>query len=98
MINDRFNNKDLVTHGCEQVLRFTRVGSWNDLIEERKVQLAFNFGVVSLGLGLNKVDGYDKLSSLVSGQTSMSDFHNNMKDLFVSLGVKMLEDNIQKPF
>ena len=39
-----------VTHGCEQVLRFSRVDSWDALSEEIKVQLGFNMGVVALGL------------------------------------------------
>jgi hypothetical protein len=91
-------NSDFITHGCEQVLRFTRVGCWDELCDERKIQLAFNFGVAALGLNLNKIQGYDRLSGLTSGNISMSDFHNIMRELYLSLEVNMVESNIIKPF
>lgn len=34
--------QDFIIHACEQVLRFSQVENWDNLSEERKVQLGFN--------------------------------------------------------
>jgi hypothetical protein len=86
-----------VIHGCEQVLRFSRVESWNVLSEERKVQLGFNMGVMSLGLNLTKEDGYLTLASVREGILSLKEFHEKMRHLIISRGVQVEEININKP-
>lgn len=87
-----------VIHSCEQVLRFTRVDKWNDLSEERKVQLGFNMGAMSHGLGLTKEDGFQALSNARQEIISMQEFRGHLKSLIISHGVKVDEANIAKPF
>jgi hypothetical protein len=89
---------DFVIHGCEQVLRFTRAGQWDDLSEERKVQLGFNMGVVALGLNLSKSDGYQPLADVREGKISMQDFRNHLRLLVASREVPVDEVNISRPF
>ena len=60
---------NFVVQAGEQVLRFTSVHHWNDLSEERKVQLAFNFGVVALGLNLTKEEGSTMCRQALVGPT-----------------------------
>jgi len=90
--------EDFVIHGCEQVLRFTRVKNWDDLSEERKVQLGFNMGVVSLGLELTKAEGYQALADAREGRISMIDLRDHLKLLITSRQVKVNDANIEKPF
>jgi len=89
---------EFVVHGCEQILRFTRVEHWNDLSEERKVQLGFNLGVVALGLNLSKTDSFDALSDAEEGRISMEAFRNHLRALVASHGVKVDEEKIARPF
>lgn len=91
-------SKNLTVHACEQVLRFSRVKNWNDLSEERKVQLGFNMGVMSLGLGLSKEDGYTAMSNAREGKTSMQDFRVHLLNLVSIHDVKVSEDNIARSF
>jgi hypothetical protein len=87
-----------IIHGCEQVLRFSQVQNWDELSEERKVQLGFNMGVISLGLDLNKEDGYLTLASVREKSLSIQDFHKRMRDLINSLNISIDEMNVNKPF
>ena len=86
-----------IIHGCEQVLRFSQVGNWNDLSEERKVQLGFNMGVMSLGLDLTKEQGYLLLVNVREGSSSIQEFHRKMRDLISSRNIPVDEENINKP-
>jgi len=90
--------KDFVIHACEQVLRFTQVNTWDDLPEERKVQLGFNMGVVSLGLNLTKQEGFQALSDVRSGLVSIQEFREHLRSLIISHEVEVDEANISKPF
>lgn len=90
--------KDFVIHACEQVLRFSKVEKWNDLSEERKVQLGFNMGVVALGLNLTKQEGFQSLSDARSGLVSMQEFRECMKSLIISHEIVVDEANVAKPF
>lgn len=89
---------DFIIHGCEQVLRFTGAENWNDLSEERKVQLGFNMGVVSLGLKLTKEEGFQPLADAREGKISMQVFRNHLKSVIDSHQVKMDETKIARPF
>lgn len=86
-----------IIHGCEQVLRFSQVGNWNDLSEERKVQLGFNMGVMSLGLDLNKEQGYLLLAKVREGSSPIQEFHRKMRDLISSRNIPVDEEKINKP-
>jgi hypothetical protein len=85
-------------HGCEQVLRFTRVELWDDLSEERKVQLGFNMGVVALGLTLTKAEGFQVLAGAREGKISMQTFHDHLKSLINACHIKVNEEQIMRPF
>lgn len=87
-----------IIHGCEQVLRFSQIKNWDDLSEERKVQLGFNMGVISLGLDLNKEEGYLALANVREGSLTPQEFHNKMRVLISSKKVPIDEMNISKPF
>jgi hypothetical protein len=89
---------EFLIHGCEQVLRFTRVEQWDDLPEAIKVQLGFNMGVIALGLKLTKDEGFKALSDAREGKVSMADFRNHLKSLIDSRQVKMDEAKIVRPF
>lgn len=89
---------DFIIHGCEQVLRFSQAQSWNDLSEERKVQLGFNMGVVALGLDLKKEDGYLVLSALREGSISIQEFHKKMSLIISSHNILVSESNVNKVF
>lgn len=89
---------EFLIHACEQVLRFTQVESWNDLSEERKVQLGFNMGVVSLGLKLTKEEGYKSLTDAREGKISMASFRSHLKSLISTHQVKVDEAKIARPF
>ncbi len=90
--------KEFLRHGCEQVLRFSRVNSWADLSEERRIQLGFNMGVVAHGLNLAKEDGYLILTGVRGGTVSMSEFREKIAATIASRGIIVDEANIQKPF
>ncbi len=90
--------QDFVIHACEQVLRFTRVEQWDDLSEERKVQLGFNMGVAALGLKLTKDEGFQALADMREGKISVQDFQKHFKSLIISHEVKVDEANIARPF
>lgn len=89
---------EFTTHACEQVLRFTQVDKWDDLPEERKVQLGFNMGVMSHGLLLAKEDGYQFLADAREGSISMQAFREHVLSLVQSRGVDVKEENITRPF
>ena len=69
-LSNQYEN-EFVTHGCEQVLRFSQVEYWNDLSEALKIQLSFNVGVVALGLSLTKLEGFQALADVREGRISM---------------------------
>lgn len=94
---NQFDN-EFIIHSCEQVLRFTQVEQWNDLSEERKVQLGFNMGVVALGLKLTKEEGFLTLWSAREGKISMRDFRNHLNTLIMSRQIKVDEAKISRPF
>ena len=89
---------EFLIHSCEQVLRFSRVDKWQDLSEERKVQLGFNMGVVALGLKLSKEEGFQSLQNAREGLIAMSQFHDHLAGLVSSRGVKIDEEKIARPF
>jgi hypothetical protein len=89
---------DFLIHGCEQVLRFTQVDKWDDLSEERKVQLGFNVGVVAHGLDLTKEESFQPLSDMRQGVKTIQAFREHMKSLIESHGVEVDEANIARPF
>ena len=90
--------EDFITHSCEQVIRFTRVEKWDDLPEERKVQLGFNMGAMALGLGLKKEDGFLALSDAREGKISMQTFQEHLRTLVVLHKVEVDEAKIARPF
>ena len=87
-----------IIHGCEQVLRFSQIKSWDELSEERKVQLGFNMGVMSLGLNLSKEEGYATLARVREGSLTPQEFHNKMRALISSRNIPVDEANVSKPF
>ncbi len=87
-----------IIHACEQGLRFTQVDKWDDLSEERKVQLGFNLGVVALGLDLTKEEGFQALSNARSGAISMQDFREHLMSLISFHGIEVKKENIERPF
>jgi hypothetical protein len=91
-------DNEFIIHSCEQVLRFTRVEHWNDLSEERKIQLGFNMGVVALGLKLSKEEGFLALWEAREGRISMQKFHDHLKSIILSHQVKVDETKIMRPF
>ena len=90
--------EDFIIHACEQVLRFTQVDKWDDLSEERKVQLGFNMGAMALGLSLSKEDGFQVLADACSGIISMQKFREHIMSLVISREIKVDEKNIARPF
>jgi DNA-binding response OmpR family regulator len=92
------NGDEFTAHGCEQVLRFSRVENWDDLSEAVKVQLAFNMGVVSLGLKLPKEDGYQPLVDLRERRTTMKDFHDRVRAVVAAHNIAVDETKITRPF
>ena len=89
---------EFVIHGCEQVLRFAQVKEWDGLSEALKVQLSFNMGVVTLGLNLTKVEGFQALADAREGRMSMEAFRNHLKSVIVSRHVPVDEAKIARPF
>jgi hypothetical protein len=87
-----------VVHACEQVLRFAQASRWDDLSEERKVQLGFNMGVMAHGLHLAKEDGYLPLATLREGAMSTEDFRAHMQHLVRVHAVPVCEKNCVKVF
>lgn len=91
-------DESFIIHSCEQVLRFTRVDRWDDLSEERKVQLGFNMGVVSLGLKLTKEQGFQFLTNAREGKITMQAFRDHLKSVVDSNQIKVDEAKVAKPF
>jgi len=89
---------DFTIHGCEQVLRFTQVDRWDDLSEALKVQLAFNMGIVALGLKLTKAEGFQALADAREGRVSMKAFRNHLRSLIASHNVEVDAAKIARPF
>ena len=89
---------EFVIHGCEQVLRFSRVERWDDLSEARKVQLGFNLGVVALGLKLAKAESFDALTAAREARLSMADFRSHIKSLVTAHQVAVDEAKIARSF
>jgi len=89
---------EFVVHACEQVLRFTTVKDWKDLSEERKVQLSFNMGVFSPGLGLSKEEGYDSVAGTARGDMAVQELHKHLRSIVTSHGVVIEEENVAKEF
>ncbi|HOZ53483.1 MAG TPA: hypothetical protein PK142_02275 [bacterium] len=90
--------KDFITHACEQVLRFTQVDKWDDLSEERKVQLGFNLGAMDLGLNLDKSESFQPLNDARSGLMSMKKFREHLLSLVILHKVEVDNIKIAKPF
>ena len=87
---------DFVIHSCEQVLRFSSVADWNKLPEERKVQLSFNMGVMSHGLGLTKEDGYDFIAGACSEKIAVKELHEHVRNIVESKEVPVKEENVNR--
>lgn len=90
--------EELVTHACEQVLRFTRARRWDDLSEEVKVQLGFNMGIVALGLNLSKEDGYLALSNARQGLLTMAQFREHAQALILAGNIAIDAAKVARPF
>lgn len=90
--------KEFIKHACEQVLRFTRARTWGELREERKVQLGFNMGVMALGLGLSKEEGFIALSDVREGRISMEKFHENIEEIVLSKGIDVDRGKVEREF
>ena len=90
--------EEFIKHSCEQVLRFTQVKRWADLSEELKVQLGFNMGAMSLGLNLNKENGFLILSNARNGNISMEEFHKHIRTIVLSYKIIIDEENVTRPF
>ncbi len=90
--------EDFIIHACQQVLRFTQVERFDDLSEALKVQLGFNMGVDALGLKLTKAEGFQALSDVQEGKTSMPDFRKHHNSLIISDQIKVDEAKIARPF
>ena len=89
---------DFVIHACEQVLRFTQVERWDDLSEERKVQLGFNMGVVALGLHLSKEESFQALADARAGLVSMQAFREHLALLIAANKIEVNEAHVVRPF
>jgi hypothetical protein len=89
---------NFVIHACEQSLRFSNSIEWNDLSDKLKMQLSFNVGVMALGLGLSKEDGYQSLANVCSGESTMRKFHDHVRELVQIYKIEVNEENIKKPF
>jgi hypothetical protein len=90
--------KDLVTHACEQALRFSSVANWHDLSEERKVQLGFNMGIIALGLNLSKDDGYMVMWKAREGLISMPTMREHVAILVKKHEIPVDAERIDKSF
>lgn len=89
---------NFLTHSCEQVLRFSQVEHWDDLSEERKVQLGFNMGVVALGLDLTKEESFQALSNAREGQISMYELREHLRSIITLHQINVDEAKIARPF
>jgi hypothetical protein len=89
---------EFIIHSCEQILRFTHVESWDSLSEARKVQLAFNMGVVSLGLKLSKVEGFDALADARERRITMQTLRDCFRSLINLHSIEVDEMKIIRPF
>lgn len=89
---------EFTIHACEQGLRFTQIEKWDDLSEERKVQLGFNMGVMSHGLSLTKEEGFLPLTNAREGAISMQEYRAHPESLVKKYEVPVKEENIAKPF
>lgn len=89
---------DLTIHACNQVLRFTSAPQWHDLTEERKVQLGFNLGLMAMGLGLSKEDGYMVIQNVRTGAIPMQAMHQHARQLMVKHGITIDEEWVKKAF
>lgn len=94
----KHGTNEFIIHSCEQALRFTQVDKWDDLSEERKVQLGFNLGAMALGLDLNKSESFEPLTDVRNGSMSMQKFREHLVLLITSCKVEVDEINIAKPF
>ena len=74
------------------------MAAWNDLTEERKVQLGFNAGIMALGLNISKDEGYLTLVKAREGQLTMPQVHDHYRALVTRLNVAVREENIQRVF
>ena len=91
-------DKNFITHGCEQLLRFSRVGNWNDLSESVKVQIGFNMGVIALGFKLIKEEGFQVLADVSEGKISMDTFRKHIMSLVESHQIKVDKEKVARPF
>ena len=90
--------EEFVTHACEQVLRFTRASTWDELSEELKVQLGFNMGALAQGLNLSKEDGFLALANARLGDISMETFHEHLLSVIRTHKVVVDEAKVARPF
>ncbi len=81
-----------------QVLRFSTATSWSELSDERRTQLAFNAGVMALGLGLSKEEGYDVLAAVCQGKRPLAELHAHVRGLMAERGMVIDEAHVCKPF
>lgn len=89
---------ELLIHSCEQVLRFSRAQRWDDLSEERKVQLGYNMGAMAHALKLPKMDSFDSLTAAREGKMTMPEFHQHLRELVAKHQVTIDEAKVGRPF
>lgn len=90
--------EEFIVHACEQGLRFTNAKNWNDLTEERKVQLGFNMGVMSLGLGLTKNEGYIPFANVREGKITMQEYRAHLQYIISLHNIEVDETKIARPY
>lgn len=74
-------------HSATQVVRFTK--RWDDLDEQRKLQLAFNMGALSMSDDIRKEESYDVLMKLHDGNTDGKDVSTRFMIESISRGWKL---------
>ncbi|MFM2374348.1 MAG: hypothetical protein RLZZ234_343 [Candidatus Parcubacteria bacterium] len=86
-----------VIHSCEQVLRFSSVPQWNDLSEERKIQLSFNLGAMVHALALSKEEGWDQLNRLRNGNLDTAAFKEHIQSIVDERNVAVDLNMVNRP-
>ena len=74
------------------------MSKWDELSEERKVQLGFNMGVMALGLGLSKEEGFIALSDVRDGRMSMERFHEHIEEIVLFKGIVVDRAKVEREF
>ena len=92
-----YHHSQFVIHSCEQVLRFSSVPRWNDLSEERKIQLSFNLGAMVHALELSKEQGWDQLDQLRSGSLDTATFNKHIRTILNERNITVDPAMVDRP-